>query len=206
MDRQVEVLGKGFKVSEDRTREPSLFQGSGFLRAWGWLSQYTGPPFIQHVPKCLVRGSSLPGRQPWPSNGSPLLPLPYHLIGEKSHCRVFHRISCNPISIGSHAIPCSVPFCFLFFCLFVGFHAILFPQDHMQSHVLFLSGFFCFFVCLFRWFQIYHQSISSDQRSQLSSTKAKEVNKATESNVDAFKSSGSLSLLSIGTHWMQLQF
>ena len=39
-------LGKGFKVSEDRTREPSLFQGSGFLRAWGWLSQYTGPPFI----------------------------------------------------------------------------------------------------------------------------------------------------------------
>ena len=27
--------GKGFKVSEDRTREPFLFQGSGFLRAWG---------------------------------------------------------------------------------------------------------------------------------------------------------------------------
>ena len=28
-----ELWGKGFKVSEDRTRAPQLFQGSGFLRA-----------------------------------------------------------------------------------------------------------------------------------------------------------------------------
>ena len=40
---KVELCGKGFKVSEDRTRAPYLFQGSGVLRAWGWLSRYTGP-------------------------------------------------------------------------------------------------------------------------------------------------------------------
>ena len=39
---KVELWDIRFKVSEDRTRAPYLFQGSGFLRAWGWLSQYTG--------------------------------------------------------------------------------------------------------------------------------------------------------------------
>ena len=43
---KVDLFGKGFNVSKDRTRAPYLFQGSGVLRAWGWLSQYSGPPFM----------------------------------------------------------------------------------------------------------------------------------------------------------------